>query len=434
MSSSDRDCVRPAASSVMPVRPPEAATAQPLAKDVREKMEAGFGHDFSAVRVHADSESAAQARQRGAKAFTVGSDVHFAAGRYQPQSEQGQDLLAHELAHVVQQSRGEIASDAEQRADAAAASIHHGEIVSPAALGGAPVSVQAKPDETADKPADPTSKVDPNMLSESIDKFGHNSATLTGNHSKSIKALAAAIAARLAIVANGRATIMITGHTDTSGDEKYNKDLGQKRADAAKTVLEAALAKQKLGAGKIGTIDTTSAGESDLAKPTKDAVKEPLNRRVVIMVKIDAPPPVVVVSGPSPFAKEKKKFPDLTLPPDYKPSEEYGPRRPPGEDWWKKAEENQRKIEEYDKKHPRKPKSLTDVIVEGVTEALEPIIKKLPKSLRDKAREGIRAGIEKGTEAGCDAAIDATGVTGEEADAMKAACKAALKTKPGEKE
>lgn len=429
MSGHDRDRVPPMPSSATPARQPEAATAQPLAKDTREKFEAGFGHDFSTVRVHADSESAAQARQMGAKAFTIGSDIHFGAGRYQPQSERGQELLAHELAHVVQQTRGGAAGDAEQRADAAADHIGRGETVSMAALGGAPVGVQAKPEESG-TPADAPLKADPNQMSENIDKFGHNSATLTGKHNKSITALAAAIAARLAIVANGRATITITGHTDTSGDEKYNKDLGQERADAAKTSLEAALAKQKLGAGQIGPIDAVSVGESELAKPTKDSIKEPLNRRVVIMVKIEAPPPVVVAPAPSPWpeGKEKKKVPD---PWTYKPPEESGPRRPPEEDWWKKAEENQRKIDEFDKKHPRKPKSLTDVIVEGVTEALEPIIKKLPKSLRDKAREGIRAGIEKGTEAGCDAAIDATGVTGEEAEAMKAACKAGLKTKPG---
>lgn len=270
--------------------------------------------------------------------------------------------------------------------------------------------------------------INPKSWSETIDKFAHNSATLTAKHGKTIDALATAIAARLGLVTNGRATITITGHTDTSGDEKYNKDLGQKRANAAKTALEAALAKQKLGAGKIGAIDADSVGESDLAKPTEDGVKEPLNRRVTIMVKIEAPPPVIVVPGPSPWPAEKKKVPDPWV---YKPPDERGPRRPPEEDWWKKAEENQRKIDEYDKAHPRKPKSLTDVIVEGVTEALEPIIKKLPKSLQDKAREGIRKGIEAGTEAACDAAIDAAGVTGEEAEAMKAACKAGLQTKPG---
>src|SRR5262249_14553811 len=159
---------------------------------------------------------------------------------------------------------------------------------------GAPVSVQAKPDESQ-KPTDVAPKTDPNQLTENLDNFGHNSATLTGKHNKSITALAVAIAARLAIVANSRATITITGHTDTSGDETYNKELGQKRADGAKAALEAALAKQKLGTGKIGVIDSVSVGESDLAKPTEDGVKEALNRRVVIAVKIEAPPPVIVV-------------------------------------------------------------------------------------------------------------------------------------------
>jgi hypothetical protein len=46
-------------------------------------------------------------------------------------------------------------------------------------------------------------------------------------------------------------------------------------------------------------------------------------------------------------------------------------------------------------------------------------------------RSGARKGLEKGTEAACEAAIDATGLTGNEADALKAACKGAMKTKPG---
>lgn len=426
MSSSDRDRMPPA-SSATTTWMPGSTNAQPLARDTREKFESGFGHDFSAVRVHADSASAAQARRIGAQAFTIGHDVHFAAGRYEPHSERGRDLLAHELAHVVQQAQGGATSDAEQRADAAAARVGRGHRVSPSMLGGAPAVVQAKPDEST-APAVAPVKTDPNQWSENIDRFGHNSATLTGKQNKAVTALAAAIAARLGIVANGRATITITGGTDTSGDEKYNSDLGQQRADAVKAVLEAALAKQNLGSGRIGSIDTASTGERDLAKPTKDDVREPLNRRVVITAKIEAPP---VVVSPGPLPSEGGKAPDLTLPPDYKPPEEHGPRRPPGENWWDKAEENQRKIDEYDRKHPRKPKSVTDVIVEGVTEALEPIIKKLPQSLRKKAREGIRKGIEKGTEAGCDAAIDAAGVSGEEAEAIKAACKAGLKSKPG---
>ena len=436
MSGSDRDRVFPALSSATPVRQHDATAAQPLAKDVRDKLESGFGHDFSAVRVHADRESAEQARGMGAQAFTLGRDVHFAAGRYRPQGKQGEQLLAHELAHVVQQERGGTSDQPEQRADAAAARVVDGETVSPALLGGAARSVQMKPDEPAqssevlkDKPA-----ADAGTSNKTLDRFGHNSAALTGGHRKALQELAAEIAARVGVSAGSRATITIRGHTDTSGDEKYNEGLGLTRANAAKAALEAALAKNKLGAGRIAGIAVESAGETNPAKQTGDDVKEPLNRRVDILVRIEGPPPggSTPSEGPSPYAEPEKKPLDLDLPPGYKPPEPYGPRRPPGENSWEKMEENRRRIDELDKKIPsRKPRSATDVIVDGVTKALEPIIKQLPKSLRGKARDGIRAGIEKGTEAGCDAAIDATGVTGEESDAIKAACKEALKTKPG---
>lgn len=71
---------------------------------VRSQMESAFGHDFSNVRVHSDSAAAAQSFQLNARAFTIGNDVAFGAGEYNPGSLIGQALLAHELAHVVQQS------------------------------------------------------------------------------------------------------------------------------------------------------------------------------------------------------------------------------------------------------------------------------------------------------------------------------------------
>jgi hypothetical protein len=65
-----------------------------------------FGHDFGKVHVHRDAAAASLARRLNASAFTVGSHVFFNAGVYQPRSEGGRRLLAHELAHVVQQERG----------------------------------------------------------------------------------------------------------------------------------------------------------------------------------------------------------------------------------------------------------------------------------------------------------------------------------------
>ncbi len=69
----------------------------------RAAMQSRFGHDFSHVRVHTDARAAASARAVYALAYTVGRDVVFAEGTYAPQTPAGARLLAHELAHVVQQ-------------------------------------------------------------------------------------------------------------------------------------------------------------------------------------------------------------------------------------------------------------------------------------------------------------------------------------------
>jgi hypothetical protein len=76
---------------------------RPLESSVREEMEARFGHDFSSVRVHTDGGAAESARAVNANAYTVGSDVVFGPGRYAPATYEGSRLLAHELAHTVQQ-------------------------------------------------------------------------------------------------------------------------------------------------------------------------------------------------------------------------------------------------------------------------------------------------------------------------------------------
>ena len=70
---------------------------------VASRMSSAFGHDFSRVRVHADSTAAELSSRHNARAFTIGSDVAFAAGEYRPGTPVGDALIAHELAHVVQQ-------------------------------------------------------------------------------------------------------------------------------------------------------------------------------------------------------------------------------------------------------------------------------------------------------------------------------------------
>ena len=76
---------------------------QPLDAQTRAFFEPRFGHDFSRVRVHADTHAAESARSVNALAYTVGEHTVFAAGRYAPDSSAGKRLLAHELTHTIQQ-------------------------------------------------------------------------------------------------------------------------------------------------------------------------------------------------------------------------------------------------------------------------------------------------------------------------------------------
>src|SRR5688572_8516508 len=76
---------------------------EPIPPQPRAFMESAFGRNFADVRVHRDARAAASARAVGARAYTVGNHVAFDRGQYAPESASGRKLLAHELAHVVQQ-------------------------------------------------------------------------------------------------------------------------------------------------------------------------------------------------------------------------------------------------------------------------------------------------------------------------------------------
>ncbi|HEV8322308.1 MAG TPA: DUF4157 domain-containing protein [Myxococcota bacterium] len=100
--------------------PPAPGAGAPLPAGERRFFERRFGFDFGAVRVVDDAQAAATAAHLHAAAYTVGSTVSFAAGRFAPATPAGRHLIAHELAHVVQQSLGPPpAAPALQRADVA---------------------------------------------------------------------------------------------------------------------------------------------------------------------------------------------------------------------------------------------------------------------------------------------------------------------------
>jgi hypothetical protein len=121
-----------------------------LPGELRERFEASLGADLSAVRVHTGASSQAAADAVGARAYATGNDIHFAAGEYDPASSDGQFLIAHEVAHTVQQAGGvryklhvsQSGDAAEVEADRAAAAM----------VSGAPATVSAAAPAVARQP------------------------------------------------------------------------------------------------------------------------------------------------------------------------------------------------------------------------------------------------------------------------------------------
>jgi hypothetical protein len=83
-------------------------SGDPLPKNTRSEMERGFGVDFSKVKIHTGHSAVNMSKNLGAQAFTHGSDIYFNSGKFEPNSQSGKKLLAHELTHVVQQSKDRL--------------------------------------------------------------------------------------------------------------------------------------------------------------------------------------------------------------------------------------------------------------------------------------------------------------------------------------
>lgn len=151
------------------VQPVLDTSGHPLDTSTRAALEPRFGHDFSQVRVHTGAEAAASAQALEARAYTVGADLVFDTGQYAPATPAGRSLIAHELAHVVQQTGdandsaglalGHPASSAEQTAGHAARQVvagsHAGNLGGAGANGAA--LVQRQP--TAGEPDEPPEPV-----------------------------------------------------------------------------------------------------------------------------------------------------------------------------------------------------------------------------------------------------------------------------------
>ena len=94
------------------------STGTPLGTAEQARLEHGFGADLAQVRIHKDQPAAVAARAEHARAFVAGRDIYFDENRYDPRSSEGFNLLAHEVAHVLQQT-GREGADRRLRANEA---------------------------------------------------------------------------------------------------------------------------------------------------------------------------------------------------------------------------------------------------------------------------------------------------------------------------
>lgn len=95
-------------------------SGSPLPETTKTEMESGFGADFSNVRIHNNANAVQMNKELGSQAFASGNDVYFNEGKYNPNSQDGKHLLAHELTHTVQQGGSSVKPKMIQKEEATA--------------------------------------------------------------------------------------------------------------------------------------------------------------------------------------------------------------------------------------------------------------------------------------------------------------------------
>jgi outer membrane protein OmpA-like peptidoglycan-associated protein len=300
------------------------SSGRPLDASSLAYFEPRFGRDFSGVRVHTGVAAERSAHDVNAHAYTVGPHIVFGAGRFAPKTEEGRRLIAHELAHVVQQgglgptglsagsgSRATVTNEVQPGTNGTAITPRQKPV--PVARLSAPL-IQRQPNPPVIKPAgkdlgDPalsraeeirlsststgqiTYGLNPPMVS--FYNFAIGQPTLKSEHAAGLKALAAvlkrAASAKLYITANG--------HADSSGEADVNMPLSRRRAIAVQNLLQ-----QESGVA----VDPSWFGASAPATANDTIDGRSRNRRVDIYLRA----PGGVPRKPEDKPKDKKPPPE----------------------------------------------------------------------------------------------------------------------------
>jgi uncharacterized protein DUF4157 len=126
------------------VQPALRKEGEPLPPQLRSTMEARFGQGFGDVRLHTDPEANASALALGASAYSVGRDIVFSPGTLQPNTRDGERLLAHELAHVASSPGGNASVEPSRVASPSSSEERQAERAADAAMAGRPIAPAAR--------------------------------------------------------------------------------------------------------------------------------------------------------------------------------------------------------------------------------------------------------------------------------------------------
>jgi len=368
---------------------------EPLDETARELMEPLFRQDFGDVRVHADREAASSARAVGAKAYTAGQHVILGDGQYQPETEAGSQLLAHELGHTIEQGKAGVS---------ASSSNPSGRGIMRAPLPGAAGSVSLFGSTI---PAPSVTRVGGTTIATLY--FGQNLFLLDGRNLEALDKLGEELRFVLDPI------ISVDGYASSEGTEQYNQDLSENRRRTVIAILRSKVAGTATFAGK-GHGESAPAEAESAKAGTQLESQRALNRRVTIVVSSPA--------APKPATAEEKKPIDIFRPPQ-------PPRETEEERKKREADERLKKMLEIGPIAPPARPSFSEAVWKVIDEKIDLISSKVgvPKKYRGLVKDAAHSAIEKGAEKVLDQALDQANLSGPQKEAIKAAVKAAAQTK-----
>ena len=405
---------------------------QSLDPGTRTLMESRFQHDFSGVKIHANGKAAESARALNATAYTVRQDIAFDAGKYDAGGREGQQLLAHELTHVVQQSRGgKGLPDAHSEQSAELAGSAFGQTSGRIAVAGATAIgiARQKAPQAAPKPSVNVS------FQQQPDRtlILFNNVVVAESDASSVD-----IEVSPPFLTPERILVVITvpeGKTANVIESESTREVLAKLAPKYAIMVQGKSKVPPRGQGeRDGTIDPsptytrqgTFEGQRSKPPPAKKAPNPPSSPPTV-------QPPANLPPAQPPFVFQPFKSPptDINLPPTAK----YG--KPPTDQ--EIAREKINKIIS-DAMAGRsnipplptglEPGSAVELIQHAVGDAVKPLLRGLPKDAREFILDKLNSAVEEGVVGIAESAVDSAKLDGPAKAAIKKAIEAAIKLKP----